>query len=180
MKDKKKIIIFLLVILILCVSFFTFFRKPENVTVTFQSYDESYDVNILKDGTVAAPTEIPSRDGYRFVGWYYNDEPFDFNTKVTSNITLVAKWETTVYEKYTVQFVVDGEIVNQAIVDEGSKLSLPTEPTKDGFRFSGWYVDNRLFNFSNPITSNMTLVAKFERMEDEVPVEPTPTPRVNM
>ena len=161
-------------LLIFC--FFVFFKKSDEVTVTFQSYNESYDVDIQKDGTVSLPTEEPSREGYRFVGWYYNDEPFDFSTKVTSNITLVAKWEAIEYAKYTVRFVVDGEIINQAIVDDGSRLSPPAEPQKDGFTFSGWYVDNRLFDFSDSITSDITLVAKFESDEEEIPLEPTPTP----
>ena len=178
MKDKKKRLIFILIILILLLilCFFVFFKKSDEVTVTFQSYNESYDVDIQKDGTVSLPTEEPSREGYRFVGWYYNDEPFDFSTKVTSNITLVAKWEAIEYAKYTVRFVVDGEIINQAIVDDGSRLSPPAEPQKDGFTFSGWYVDNRLFDFSDSITSDITLVAKFESDEEEIPLEPTPSP----
>ena len=72
--------------------------------------------------------------------------------------------------------VVDGEIINQAIVDDGSRLSPPAEPQKDGFTFSGWYVDNRLFDFSDSITSDITLVAKFESDEEEIPLEPTPSP----
>ena len=178
MKDRKKSFVFILIILILLLifCFFVFFKKSDEVTVTFQSYNESYDVDIQKDGTVSLPTEEPSREGYRFVGWYYNDEPFDFSTKVTSNITLVAKWEAIEYAKYTVRFVVDGEIINQAIVDDGSRLSPPAEPQKDGFTFSGWYVDNRLFDFSDSITSDITLVAKFESDEEEIPLEPTPTP----
>ncbi len=97
-----------------------------------------------KDGTVSLPTEEPSREGYRFVGWYYNDEPFDFSTKVTSNITLVAKWEAIEYAKYTVRFVVDGEIINQAIDDDGSRLSPPAEPQK-GWIYVFWMVCRQSF-----------------------------------
>lgn len=42
--------------------------------------------------TISEP-EIPIRDGYEFVGWYYNDEEYLFDNKVTENIELIAKWE---------------------------------------------------------------------------------------
>lgn len=39
-----------------------------------------------------APSEVP--DGYKFVGWYYNDEPFDFgNTPIYDVIVLAARWD---------------------------------------------------------------------------------------
>lgn len=42
----------------------------------------------------AAPTKEPTADNtYLFIGWYYNDEEWDFNTPITEDITLVAKWE---------------------------------------------------------------------------------------
>ena len=35
----------------------------------------------------------PTRDGYTFVCWTLNGAEFNFNTKITSDITLVAKWD---------------------------------------------------------------------------------------
>lgn len=35
---------------------------------------------------------IPERKGYKFVGWYYHGEQFDFNTKINQDYILVAKW----------------------------------------------------------------------------------------
>ena len=34
----------------------------------------------------------PKKSGYNFDGWYLNDQKFDFNTKITSNIELTAKF----------------------------------------------------------------------------------------
>ena len=34
----------------------------------------------------------PTRDGYRFLGWFYHGEEFDFRTPVTNDIVLTAKW----------------------------------------------------------------------------------------
>jgi len=37
--------------------------------------------------------EDPTREGYKFKYWTLNSKEYDFNTKVRSNITLVAIWE---------------------------------------------------------------------------------------
>lgn len=48
-------------------------------------------VRVEKDGVINEPKT--TRSGYEFLGWYLGNNKFDFNTKITSNITLVAKWE---------------------------------------------------------------------------------------
>lgn len=51
------------------------------------------DVKVSKGKTITAP--VTTREGYVFDGWYKDvalTEPFDFNTKITSSITLYAKW----------------------------------------------------------------------------------------
>ena len=63
-------------------------------TITFNS-DGGSAVNnkkVKENGSVIEPV-TPTKEGYNFLGWYLNDEKFDFNSKITSNITLTAKWE---------------------------------------------------------------------------------------
>lgn len=54
------------------------------------------DAIIVEDGTVIpeekVPTVPPIREGYTFGGWYLNGTEYDFDTPVTSDITLVAQW----------------------------------------------------------------------------------------
>ena len=62
--------------------------------VTFDSkggseVEEQY---IAVGETVTKPTN-PVREGYTFKGWYYNDTKYDFDKKVSQDITLVAKWK---------------------------------------------------------------------------------------
>lgn len=63
-------------------------------TVTFNSNggSEIRSKRVGENGSVVQPAN-PTRDGYTFVGWYLNNEEFDFNSEITSDITLTARWE---------------------------------------------------------------------------------------
>ena len=41
---------------------------------------------------LAIKPEDPTREGYTFAGWYYNDELFDFSTPIKGDIELEARW----------------------------------------------------------------------------------------
>ncbi|MBD5412880.1 MAG: hypothetical protein HDR52_00410 [Treponema sp.] len=77
-----------------------------------------------------------------------------------------------VEETYMVTFNSNGgSEVEAQIVVSGEKAEEPTEPTKDGFLFTGWRDKNgSFFNFDTPIRSNITLTAGWERTT--VPSEP--------
>ena len=68
--------------------------EGELFTVTFNSNggSEVRAKRVGENGMVMRPTD-PTKEGYTFVGWYLNNEEFDFNTKITSDLTLTAKWE---------------------------------------------------------------------------------------
>ena len=59
--------------------------------ISFTNIDDEFSVEISKGGYVKKP-ENPEKDGYAFLGWYQNDEKYNFNSKVNEDITLVAKW----------------------------------------------------------------------------------------
>lgn len=48
-------------------------------------------LEIEENGLITKPAD-PTKEGYVFVGWYYNDELYDFSKPVTGNITLEARW----------------------------------------------------------------------------------------
>ena len=114
-----------------------------------------------------------SRFGYEFLGWYLNGEKYDFSTPVTEKITLVAKWEKKTSdipsddkEIYIVDFDSNGgtRVASQK-VEEGDRVSRPSNPTRDCYDFVGWYTDASLtkkYNFSTPVTRDMTLYAKWK------------------
>ena len=124
---------------------------------------------IVKHGNTA-DYRYTYRNGYEFLGWYLNGVKYDFSTPVTEKITLVAKWKKKDTEQpskdtYIVDFESNGgTFVDSQEVLEGETAYEPKDPTKDCYEFIGWYTDKALtkrFNFSTPITSDMTLYAKW-------------------
>nr|DAV24949.1 MAG TPA: hypothetical protein [Caudoviricetes sp.] len=63
--------------------------------VTFNaSGGTSIESQTVLEGEKAQRPNNPSKSDYNFLGWYLNDVLFDFeNTPITSDITLIAKWE---------------------------------------------------------------------------------------
>ena len=122
---------------------------------------------IIDNGAKLTAPAAPTKEGYRFGGWYYNNSggkakwDFDADT-VTRAMTLTAKWVQT----YTVAFDTNGgSAVAPVTVDAGSTVTKPADPTKSGHNFGGWYKDSTLqtpWDFANDtVTADTTLYAKW-------------------
>lgn len=118
----------------------------------------------VESGTKAARPADPTEDGWRFKGWHdYMDAPFDFDTPITGDTTLYAKWAKT----WTVTFDANGYGTAPAVqtVEEGEKATKPADPTAEGYSFQGWYTTAECteeFQFdTTPITGNTTVYAKW-------------------
>ena len=76
-------------------------------------------------------------------------------------------------KSYIIEYIVDDEIYNTDYELENHKVSKPTEPTKDGYAFDGWYLDadyKTKFDFENSkIVENIVLYAKFTKKVLEIP-----------
>ena len=70
--------------------------KPEiyvNVTFDSDGGSEIGPIEILSGTSIDEDSiDTPSREGYTFEGWYVGDRKYDFSKKITSNLTLTAKW----------------------------------------------------------------------------------------
>ena len=63
---------------------------------------------------------------------------------------------------YTVTFDTNGgSKVNSQTVPYGETAKTPAIPAKTGYTFAGWYLEGEKFNFSTPVTKDMTLTAKW-------------------
>lgn len=122
----------------------------------------------LVQGSIVTPPADPTKVGYNFLGWYLGTQKYNFNTFVNQDITLVAKWEEKVVE-VVVSFDVNGgtPVINNQVLIQGEKATKPTDPTKEGFTFLGWYLNNNLYSFNNLVQTNINLVAKWEEQNNQ-------------
>lgn len=139
----------------------------EDYKVTFDSNGGSSvsSQTVEKGETAKKPTD-PTREGYTFDGWFIDinsDDEYSFSTKVTKNITLVAKWIKDEAKAYTITFNTDGGNSVDAIkVEDGKITSLPT-PTRSGYKFLGWYSGSTKYEVGSAVTGDITLTAKWEK-----------------
>lgn len=128
-------------------------------TVIFYANDKEEEIVVKRKELVPKPKN-PSLKYYNFVGWYFEDKLFDFNTPVTRDLYLVAKFERKIL---SVTFELDGGSgISERQIDAGKKLSKPDDPTKLGYNFVGWYLLGKEYNFNSVVTKDITLVAKWE------------------
>ena len=146
--------------------------KKKKHTVSFVLDQENIPSQEVEFDTQAKEPTIEDKEGFEFDGWYTDSgftSKFNFSSPIKSNLTLYARWEK---KKYTVSFVLEGSDIPGQEVEFDTKAAKPTVETREGFEFDGWYTDSRFtskFNFSSPIKSNLTLYAKWNKIEEEKP-----------
>lgn len=142
---------------------------PDGSTVVKVYYDRNeYTVKFnLDNGTenvvqtykhgadLHAPT--PSRSGYTFAGW---------NSKlpeiVTESAEYAAQWRA---NDNAVTFVTNGgtDVAGQTVKTDAT-ITKPSNPTRTGYTFGGWYTDlncTKAWNFNDVVSDAMTLYAKW-------------------
>ncbi|MFR6411304.1 MAG: InlB B-repeat-containing protein [Angelakisella sp.] len=105
-------------------------------TVTFQSEGGSEVASQIRANTPAARPADPTKEGYTFIGWYNGESEWDFETPVTADLTLTAKWQ---INRYTITFdTAGGSEVPSITQDYGTAITPPAAPTRTGYTFAGW------------------------------------------
>lgn len=66
---------------------------PVTMTYKYGELGGIYAKQIVQAGEKAIEPDVPSRQGYRFTDWYLDDTKYDFNTAVTEDMTLTARWK---------------------------------------------------------------------------------------
>ncbi|EHY0418834.1 InlB B-repeat-containing protein [Listeria monocytogenes] len=96
---------------------------------------EQVDMNTL----LLVPT-VPEKEGYTFIGWYDaptggNQWDFEVDKMPAKDITLYAQFS---INQYIATLDVEGETTSQTVAYQ-HLVQDPTDPTKEGYTFIGWY-----------------------------------------
>ena len=122
-------------------------------TITYNLNGGTQASNPPTSYTIDSPTvtlPIPTRDGYKFVGWYESSELIgipatSIPTGRTGNRTYWAKWTT--ITMYFITYNLNGGTQASSPPTsyniESSAVTLPT-PTRSGYTFEGWYENSGL------------------------------------
>lgn len=118
-------------------------KKPEvkKFTVTFNSKGgSSVDTQTIVEGKTATKPTAPTRKGYTFKGWYTDDgvfvNRFNFDTEITENTNLYAKWEEdkpavpTKEDLYISDIEYDGNYVTGKVTAKGEAVKNATVTLK--------------------------------------------------
>jgi uncharacterized repeat protein (TIGR02543 family) len=138
--------------------------ETHNVTFVHGEGMENEVVKVDFNKKVAATSK---KEGYT-VAWYKDEactELFDFETPITEDITLYAKYT---INTYTVTFVHGGDIADVEVqVNHNEKVNAE-EGKKAGYTVA-WYTDEactKAFDFDTAITGNLKLYANYTLIED--------------
>ena len=138
--------------------------KKYTVTFNYDNGSSNTTVTVTEGSTVSEPSK-PSKPNYAFKEWQLDGKKYDFKTKVTKNITLVA-----VYNLTEVNYIVTfrsngGSSVTSKSVKGGTTVSAPSNPTKSGYTFVEWRLNGTKYDFTKPVTQNITLDAIWKEVE---------------
>ena len=155
--------------------------QANTYTVTLDANGGTVSTNSLVatyEQTLTLPT--PTRTGYTFEGWYSGTTLYTTGVwDELAGVTLTAKWKANTYNvtlddadaQYTVTLTFDhnysGSTSTIVTLNDGQTLDRPSNPTRDGYVFTGWYEDSSCterYEFAGTITEDMTLYAGWVEM----------------
>ena len=121
-------------------------QAAQEYTVTFNANGGSVSTTstTTKDGKLESlPT--PTYDGYDFLGWYTEEtggEKVTTDTAFTKDTTIYAHWQKQAAQEYTVTLNANDGTINSGVITSytyGVGATLPTDVTREGYTFAGWY-----------------------------------------
>lgn len=159
----------LLLLVALAVFLFFFLKKEKTYAITFDTDGgTAIEQIVVKDGETIEFPENPTKEGFKFNGWLLDGQPFSPSAVITKDIKLVASWIPEDAVTFKVTFTPDnGRSPIEVEVVENEPVTRPLDPTKANATFKGWYLDGEEYDFSQPVTKDITLVGQWEEVKKE-------------
>ena len=143
---------------------YTIVYSKKVLIVTFSSTDGSYvpQATVSYGEKVERPAD-PTRPDHTFSGWFLNGVAYDFDTPVTDNITLEARWS---IELVTITFDANGHGTAPLAmkIEKGTGILQLANLSESGFLFGGWYTDRDCttpYVIGTAVDADITLYAKW-------------------
>ncbi|MCL2100966.1 MAG: InlB B-repeat-containing protein, partial [Fibromonadales bacterium] len=113
--------------------------KPKIQTVEFATENEIFVTQFVEyNATATVPITSPTPpENYEFDYWALGNSQYNFNTPITQNIILTAKWKP---KQFTLIFDAQGGTVSPTskTVTYGEPVGLLPTPARYAFEFKGW------------------------------------------
>ncbi len=182
-KKKIKIVLIMIGSLLILIGLFLFWFFNRKFDVTFKVNDSNkYVIQVkynqkIKEKDIKTDKEL----GENFIDWYEvvstdNDKEklakdnFDFSTKIKGDISLKAvyKGEEVKVETVTVTFdTKGGNKIDSVTINKGEELTLPENPTRDGYTFVNWELeDGTTISNKAKLENDTTLYANWKKKEE--------------
>lgn len=156
--------------------------------VTFDVSGDAYsEVWVDSGDSVSAPQRKPIVVGKTFEGWFTDSTlttPFDFSKPIMTDTVIYAKMTDMSLPEAIIVKVnyngIGGSNYTKPTV-YGSTFSEPTVSYPINYRFGGWYLDQLFsvkYDFSSPVTEDITLYAKWIYAVSECPSHYTDDPKL--
>lgn len=161
-------------------------KRDNKLTIEFDGNGGTVVVKSMKvdKNTTIPEPEDPVREGYVFTGWYLDkklSKAFDFSKPFTEDmtglfskkITLYAGWSDGVVVRFSTR--TNQSIPTEVLPDSGGIVQEPPTPTKEGFRFGGWFrgragltwLDPEPVQFPLEVTEGLALYAYWEPVDSK-------------
>ena len=160
-----------------CLTLYGKWTREETYTVTWKNEDKSVleeDKKLILGSTSTYNGSTPKKVStaqynYEFIGWIDNNGnsySIGYIATVAGNVTFTAQYKT-IDREYTITFNTNGGSAIEPITQVwGTPVTKPTNPTKPGYTFGGWYSDEDLTIPAEVPTKmpadNITITAKWK------------------
>ena len=174
-KDIIRVIKLMVFIVVMMVILSGCQDQKNEITIYFESNggpqisEITYD---LSDATLELPQ--PTKEGYDFIGWYMEqtlENEVTYQDLLNRDVlTLYAKWAPD-DRTYRVTYQTDDPDTTKTVDVKAYEKPEIYAPKKDGYVFSGWYLDEdyeNIYDYQQGITNYTVLYAKWEEESDRV------------
>ena len=146
--------------------------KPQEYTINFYVDDDIFSTLQTSGNELITLPEAPKKESYEFVGWFFDKDTFNNQLKEDTYLNKSLDQDINVYANYLFkeepvkEFTVTFDTCGGDKMDSITTSIISSEPipTRDGYTFLGWYLENTYISkvtFPYEVTQNITLYAKW-------------------